>query len=148
MEKDKSLFETIETYFTRITTIIMICAALFIFIFWGKDTELDYLILLQIPFIGALTSIPCALLFHNDRLSRKAFLCRNILFYLYVNVLVFIFGYAFSWIKPGDKAMQIGLFFDILVVFLLVGIVSYIFDKRTSNKLNERLSLINSNDRI
>jgi len=143
MERDKGLLETIMIYFTRITTIVIICAAVFIMIYWGVDVELDCFILLQIPLIGLLTAVPCVLLFRKDNLSKKAFLLRNLLFYLYVNAIVFGLGFCFDWIRIENKVMLIGMFVDIMIVFVLVGVVTFCFDQQTSNRLNRRLEELN-----
>jgi len=141
MDDKKFLFETMFNMFTRITTIIMICAGVYICIFWEGQVSAN--VLFQIPVVGALTSIPCTLLFYKDTLPKKTFLIREILFYIYVNIVVFTFGTIFEWVRFETPYMAIGLFFDILVVCLLAGVVAYCFDQGISNKMNDRLRKIN-----
>lgn len=139
MDDKRTIIEFMINMFTRITTLIIICAGIYIWIFWGPDVDLGYDILFGIPLIGALTSIPCTLLFYKDDLSKKSSLIRTVAFYLYINVIVFGFGKAFDWVRFDTPGMAIGMALDIMAVYLFVCLITYFLDWRVSDKMNKRL---------
>ncbi len=146
MNENRQLLEAMITQFTRITTLIMIFAGIYTIIFWGPTTSIDCYILLQIPLVGLVTSVPSTLLFHKDTISVRAFLIRTILLYIYVNAVVLSLGYLFDWFRPESTVMTIGMILSVLAVFTMMSLISYFFDRRTSDILNEKLSEINSKE--
>jgi hypothetical protein len=136
-------FQKLLAVFTRITTLSMLGTAIFISIFW-KGVSLSVDILWQILSVSLLCSLSY-LLWFKDAKTKKQILFRNILTYLYVNVVVMGCGYVFGWYLWEQLPMVLGMLLLILSITLAVSFIPYHKDKELAEKMTEKLAGRRSN---
>jgi hypothetical protein len=129
--------------FTRITTLSTLGTAIFISIFW-KGASLSVAILWQILFVSLLCSVS-ALPYLREAKTKKQLLIRNILSYLYVNLVVMGCGYMFGWYLWEQIPMVLGMLLTILLITLAVSFIPYHKDKKLADKMTEKLARRRSN---
>ena len=134
------LKETIR-YFFIITVLVLIVTAGYISFFWGTDAHISVAVLWQIllvSFLGSLSNLIFATK-NNRILGRLEFWLRWVGCYLYVNTIVLGFGSFFQWFDRNSLPMVVGMLIAIGIVFLLVAVVVFQVDKRTSEEINRIL---------
>jgi hypothetical protein len=136
-------FQKLLAIFTRITTLSVMGTAVFISIFW-EGASLSVAILWQILAVSLLCSL-AALLWIKEVKTKKQLLFRNIISYLYVNVVVMGCGFAFGWYLWEQLPMVLGMLLLILLITLAVSIIPYYKDKELADKMTEKLSERQSN---
>lgn len=131
----------ILSLFTKITTMVIIVTAVYIMIFWGKDTVLGVEILWQIILVSGICSIGCLVLPDSEQkeVSKVSLLLRHIALFIYVNIVVMGSGIYFEWFYLSNWRMILGMLACIAVVFVTITSISYIVDNRLAEKMNQRL---------
>lgn len=135
------IIESMIELFMRITTGILLVAAIFITVFWGWDNKLNVMILWQILLVAVVCTMGSLLflLGNGKELSKKAMLGRMILYYIYINVAVLALGWYFEWYTLNNWQQVLGMVVAIAVVFFAVEIISYRAENRMAQRMNERL---------
>jgi hypothetical protein len=129
--------------FTRITTLSVLGTAIFISIFW-KGVSLSVAILWQILFVSLLCSVS-ALPLLKEAKTKKQLIIRNVVTYLYVNLVVMSCGYIFGWYLWEQLPMVLGMLLLILFVTLAVSFIPYHKEKELADKMTEKLARRRSN---
>lgn len=134
MERVKKM----ETTFVYVTTLVVLATALYITVFWGTDLKLGVEILWQILLTSFLTSV--GMLFcPKGEPSKKQFVVKEILYYIYVNIVVLTSGFIYEWFYLEDIKMVIGMLILIAVVYIIINVVLFLKDISLTKKLNEKL---------
>ncbi|MBP3610314.1 MAG: hypothetical protein J6J42_08270 [Lachnospiraceae bacterium] len=128
-------------YFFIITVLVLVVTAGYISFFWGIDAQISVAVLWQIllvSFLGSLSNIIFATK-KNRMLGRLEFWLRWAGCYLYVNMVVLGFGSFFQWFDRNSLPMVVGMLIAIGIVFLIVAVVVFQVDKKTSDEINRIL---------
>lgn len=141
MEKFIEYLKIVLNFFTKITTAVFFCAMIYIMIFWGVDHEIEIISLGQILFASAACALGiCIHPLDGEKVrSKKGFFFRQLLYYLYVNVVVMTCGYFFQWYYVENRKMVLGMEAVILAVFILVTLAAYLIDYKEAQKMNKKL---------
>lgn len=139
MKNRKDVLIAAFNMFTRISTIIMLCSSVYIYLVWGADEQVDFQMLIEIPAIALITTIPYYFMFKSDHMSAKRYLLFNLLYFTYINVIVLFAGYFFGWFHLDNLGMIIGMVVTIFAVCVVVAIITYLIDWQTADKLNRKL---------
>lgn len=134
MERIKNVWST----FISVTTLVVFASAVYITIFW-KGAVLNVGILWQILGTSFVCSLAMLMVDPQGGGSRKKGLLINILYYLYVNVVVLSAGFLFQWFYPGNLPMVVGMLVLIAAVFVCIRIIFYRRDKALAARMMERL---------
>lgn len=128
--------------FGKITTGILIAAAIFITAFWGRTSEISIGILWQILIVSAFCSLGILVFPSNaeKEIFKKEMLIRQILYFLYVNVVVLGLGSYFGWFSFRNWKMVLLMEILIIGVYVLIHIISYLNDYKVAKSMNEKLS--------
>lgn len=132
------MFSKIFDMFTRVVTAIVFFEVIYIFIFYGMDSK-GAENLWETLIVAALTSIGCAPCLPNEELSKNATIVRSIIYFGYVNVVVWVCGFMFEWFVPSDIGMIIGLELTITLVYIVVFLLTYWSEWKTAEKMNQKL---------
>lgn len=94
---------------------------------------------------GLISIIPSIVTFSNKELSVKEMIFRNVLQLMVLECLILTSGFLFGIMK--DKMILISVGVSIIIVFIIVHIISWIFDYKTAANLNQNLKVFQNNDR-
>ena len=136
-EKMKQLLDI----FGKITAGVLMAAAAYITIFWGTEAKISAMILWQVLIVSAVCSVP-VLLFAADNgkeLSKRGMFVRQLLYFLFVNVVVLGLGSLFDWFEFRNVSMVLVMEAMIIAVYALVNVVSYLSDRAAAQNMNEKL---------
>ena len=127
--------------FFRITTGIIIVTALYIVMFWGKNSQIQVTILWQILMVSVFCSVGSLLLpcDSEKEVSKRGMLVRMILYFLYVNIVVMVSGFRFEWFDTSNGKMVFVMELCIIAVFAVVTAVSHFTDYKTAEQMNRKL---------
>ncbi len=127
--------------FGKITAGVLMAAAAYITIFWGTEAKISAMILWQVLIVSAVCSVP-VLLFAADNgkeLSKRGMFVRQLLYFLFVNVVVLGLGSLFDWFEFRNVSMVLVMEAMIIAVYALVNVVSYLSDRAAAQNMNEKL---------
>lgn len=127
--------------FGKITAGVLMAAAAYITIFWGTEAKISAMILWQVLIVSAVCSAP-VLLFAADNgkeLSKRGMFVRQLLYFLFVNVVVLGLGSLFDWFEFRNVSMVLVMEAMIIAVYALVNVVSYLSDRAAAQNMNEKL---------
>ena len=127
--------------FGKITAGVLMAAAAYITIFWGTEAKISAMILWQVLIVSAVCSVP-VLLFAADNgkeLSKGGMFVRQLLYFLFVNVVVLGLGSLFDWFEFRNVSMVLVMEAMIIAVYALVNVVSYLSDRAAAQNMNEKL---------
>ena len=127
--------------FGKITAGVLMAAAAYITIFWGTEAKISAMILWQVLIVSAVCSVP-VLLFAADNgkeLSKRGMFVRQLLYFLFVNVVVLGLGSLFEWFEFRNVSMVFVMEAMIIAVYALVNVVSYLSDRAAAQNMNEKL---------
>lgn len=127
--------------FGKITAGVLMAAAAYITIFWGTEAKISAMILWQVLIVSAVCSVP-VLLFAADNgkeLSKRGMFVRQLLYFLFVNVVVLGLGSLFDWFEFRNVSMVLVMEAMIIAVYVLVNVVSYLSDRAAAQNMNEKL---------
>lgn len=133
-------------HYMVITFAVVIVAASYITFFWGNDVSINGGILWQILIVSFLCSLS-ELFFgmpEGKEYSKRQWIVRWILCYIYVNAVVLGCGFRFFWFTPESIPMVIGMMLCIAAVYAFVYIVVYFMDVKTADEMNQKLQERNS----
>ncbi len=133
MKKIKQILLT----FSFVTTGILLVAALYMCIFW-PGASVTVKLLWQILGLSAL----CCLgnfIWPEGEVSKRGFLVRLFLHYIYINFCVLGWGIKFQWFLWKNINQLLVMCAAIFLVFLIVTVALAAMDKRLEKEMNERL---------
>ncbi len=139
-ETMKRKIGTVLELFARITTCIMIVAAIYITIFWGLNNMLNVGTLWQIIIVGAICSLGTLFFSCDDsRISKRSMLLRLSIKFLYVNGIVLAAGVLFHWVDPSNWRMIVVMELCIIGAYCLVTAAGYLTGYKTAERMNQKL---------
>ena len=110
----------------------------FITVFY-PGTSLSVAVLWQILACSFVCTLGNVLWWTTRRLGKTEVIARTVLHYLYINVVVFGCAFLFDWIDYQNSVMIICLFLMVLIVFVLVFLVNWHYNKKISEMMNRGL---------
>lgn len=146
IEKMKLLLDI----FGKITAGVLMAAAAYITIFLGTEAKISAMILWQVLIVSAVCSVPI-LLFAADNgkeLSKRGMFVRQLLYFLFVNVVVLGLGRRFEWFEFRNLGMVAVMEVLIIAVYALVNLVSYLSERSVAQDMNERLRKMRGDSRM
>lgn len=135
MERIKNMMNT----FVWVTTLVVFSTALYITVFWKGAELVGADILWQILVTSLVCSMGMLMVDPQSGGSKKKMLMVNVLYYIYVNVIVMTAGFLFKWFYIDNLPMVGGMLVLIAVVFLCIRVVFYLRDRALAAKMMERL---------
>ena len=143
MEKMRKVIQNFLAVYMRVVTLVVFVSAVYIVVFWGWKTELDVTILWEILGVSFLTSLGSVIAFpvsdSEKEISKQAMLIRNLLYFLFVNMVVLGCGFWFGWFYISDWRMIAGMEACIVFVYCSVVAISYYMESRVADRMNRKL---------
>lgn len=133
MKKLKELLLT----FAMVTTGILCAATIYITVFW-KDASLEVRLLWEL----LACSVLCCFgnfIWTEREVSKREWLVRVILHYIYINVIVLGCGIQFEWFYWKDWKMVFLMVVIIFLVFSVIIFVMFQMNRKEEKVLNQRL---------
>lgn len=127
--------KTVLRVFPIVMTCVSLAAATYIALFWEVDTSSGAKLIWQLALCSFLCSLSALFSEKKHELSKRAFLLRTALFFLYTNVVVMLCGFAFEWFHAEDWRMLLGMEATIVVVFV---IICFLFYRRSKKRCGAR----------
>ena len=97
MEKMRKVIQNFLAVYMRVVTLVVFVSAVYIVVFCGWKTELNVTILWEILGVSFLTSLGSVIAFpvsdSEKEISKQAMLIRNLLYFLFVNMVVLGCGF-------------------------------------------------------
>ncbi len=124
------------TFFTTITTAILIVVTVNVAISWS-----DVLVSETLPHIlisGALTGLVTALFFFKEFKNTKDFIIRSAIHYLCMCAIMIVIGYWFNWMEL-EIGNILGMILSVTVVYAITWVVDYLLAKKDADELNRAL---------
>lgn len=137
LKRLKSMF----ALFDKIVVGILFVTAIYIPIFYGWNTVLYPNILWHILLLSVICMLGSVLLplEGEKEVSRNSLLLRNILYFIYINVVVLCFGVAVDWFSFRNWRQLLGMLAAIAFVYAAVMVISYWLESREAERLNQKL---------
>ncbi|MBQ9384326.1 MAG: DUF3021 family protein [Ruminiclostridium sp.] len=123
-------------YFTYITTGMVILFIVLMLIQGDDGIRLSTLI--EIPCAALLTSAITVLLYPSEGKTRKAYLCRVLLHYLALCVVMIVMGILFGWIELNFHGILL-MVISVAAIYAFTFVVAYITSKNEAEELNRAL---------
>ncbi len=130
--------------FSFVTTGILVVTAIYMGIFWPGASVTQEL-LWQI--LGL--SVLCCLgnfIWPEKEVSKRGFLVRMLLHYIYINICVLGWGIRFQWFSWRSLNQLLVMCAAIFLVFLAVSTAVFATDKKLEKEMNERLLQLRSGE--
>lgn len=127
--------------FGKVTFGVLIAATVFISVFGGFDAQISVKILWQILAVSAVCSVPI-LMFASDasrELTKKGMFARQLLYFIFVNIVVLGLGKIFEWFSFQNFSMVLLMEVLIIAVYAVVNIICYLSDRADAQSMNEKL---------
>ena len=127
--------------FGKVTFGVLIAATVFISVFGGFDAQISVKILWQILAVSAVCSVPI-LMFDSDasrELTKKGMFARQLLYFIFVNIVVLGLGKIFEWFSFHNFSMVLFMEVLIIAVYAVVNIICYLSDRADAQSMNEKL---------
>lgn len=133
--------ESMLSIFGRTTTGVLFVTAVFISIFYGWEEILSVKILWQILLLSGICTLGSFIIPMEEgkTVSRRGMLICQILFYVYVNIVVLLFGYLAQWFKFSNARQVFGMMAAIFFVYIMVTVISYWQEYRVAERMNQKL---------
>ena len=121
--------------FGKVTFGVLMAAAVFISVFEGFDAQISVKILRQI------LAVPI-LMFGSDasrELTKKGMFARQLLYFIFVNIVVLGLGKLFEWFSFQNFSMVLLMEILIIAVYAVVNTICYLNDRADAQSMNEKL---------
>lgn len=127
--------------FVKTTTGILFVTAVYITVFYGWENTSKVNLLWEILGLSALCTLGSLILplEGEKEVSKAATLIRVILYYIYVNIVTLIFGYAAEWYLISDMKQVLGMVAAVAFVFFVIAAVYYWAQYQEAKKMNQKL---------
>ena len=145
MEKMRKVIQNFLAVYMRVVTLVVFVSEVYIVVFWGWNTEIDVTILWEILGVSFVTSLGSVIAIafpvsdSEKEISKQAMLIRNLLYFLFVNVVVLGCGFWFGWFYISDWRMIAGMEACIVFVYCSVVAISYYMESRVADRMNRKL---------
>jgi uncharacterized membrane protein YfcA len=133
-----NFMKSIVNTFVMILTGITLSSAIFITVFIPKQT-LSVEILWQIIGMSLVCSLGNLFYFSKKEIGKQNMRLRIICHYLYINIIVFGGAFLFDWCEPKYFPQLIVLFLLIVLVYIVIMLTEFKYEKITAEKLNHQL---------
>lgn len=114
-------------------------AALYLTLFVRYDAVLNVLIFWKFLLLSFLATLGNLFYLARKEPSPKSLILRRILHFLYIDGIVLLFGYLFSWFDFHNPLALLFLEGSILLIFLAICFGEYLLGKAEAEKLNSQL---------
>ena len=131
MEKSKYVRDFIMDYFVIFGIIILLTLLLV------PNYNYTRTSILQIAIAALLGDFPGLILYDTDQLSLKAFRIRLMIHFLLIEAIILTFGLIIGIVATASQFLAFSA--EIAVIYLLVRLICWGGDKRTVNKINQKL---------
>ncbi|MBQ7942517.1 MAG: DUF3021 family protein [Lachnospiraceae bacterium] len=124
-----------------ITFAVLVVTALYITFLVCDGIQFGVEILWQILLVSFVCSLS-ELFFgmpEGKEYSKRQWIVRWVLCYIYVNVVVLGCGFYFGWYLPDSMPMVVGMLLCIAAVYSFVYGVIYFMDVKTAEQMNQKL---------
>ena len=119
---------------TLVNIVIFVCGSIF-----APDQEITYSAFL-VPIIdGLLGIIPGIVMYSKRELTVKQMLVREAVQLLSIEIIILIFTFGVSGFKLENLTLIIAEMISIAVVFVLVIVIRYFFDKKSAKMMTSNL---------
>lgn len=127
--------------FEKIVVGVTVVTAIYIPVFYGWKTQIEVNILWQIVGLSVVCALGSVILPLEDgkEVSRRGMLVRNILYYLYINIVVLGLGFLFDWFTFRNIPQLLGMAISIGAVFIAVYFFSYCAQCEEAKRMNKKL---------
>ena len=127
--------------FDKIVVGILFVTAIYIPVFYGWNTVLYPEILWHILFLSIICMLGSVLLplEGEKEVSRNSLLFRNILYFIYINMVVLCFGVFVEWFSFRNWRQLLGMLAAISFVYAAVMIILYWLESREAERINQKL---------
>jgi uncharacterized membrane protein YfcA len=137
----KNILITFVLVFAGIT----ISSALFITLFY-PGVEISIVLLWEILIMSAVSSLGNLFFWSKYEISKNQMRIRQIIHYIYINVIVLAGAFLWKWITPGFLTQLIVMLVLIAAVYAGVMYFNLKKEKKVAEDLNQRLSQINTEE--
>ncbi len=128
--------------FSYVLTGSVICATVFIILFWPESKEM-LTILQEVIVLSILGSVGNLIFYSKHEMSKQKMKIRTIIHYIYIYAAVLCCAHLFGWIVPGNIKQLIVMIIMISCVTLSVGYAVKKKEARTAELINRKLSRMN-----
>jgi len=125
--------------FARVAASVFTFSSIYIAVFFGTDVRLSLSYIWGVLLISLAAAVARIPFFTDKEISKIKMLAGNIIYFIFINILVMVVGYYLNWFNPGENKMILGLEATIFVVYVCVMFISYLTDLHTAKKINEKL---------
>ncbi len=136
---NKKIIQTLVIIFAQVSTAIFVFSSIYISICFGQDVNLDLSYVWGVLFIAFISSIARIPLLGDREFSKTKMLVANIIYFLFVNILVLVTGYFLEWFYITELKMTIGIEITIIVVYIVTMLIAYKLDSQEAEKMNQKL---------
>jgi len=134
----KEKIETLIKIYTRVVTgiFLFIC----VYLFWYTDEMMIRIIdIAGVHVVGLVCAIAYLPLLTDKEFSKRKMIVMNILYFLSINVTVFVVGYVLKWASFSVKGSLFTIEGMIILIYALMMFISYRIDSNETNKINKKL---------
>ena len=139
------LKKTAKIYFIIVT---LICFATFLLgILTAADARFGYEAFLSPLINGFFGMIPVIVMYSPKELTMKQLVIRKIIQLVSIELVMFILLYG-NENTPKTPDTMMGLFFTVIIIFILVHVIMYLLDARQAIELNKDLQNYQKNGNL
>jgi len=136
MKKKDLLSTIIRNYFIIFTLVILGTA------FFNPTHTFTFREVMLSALFALAGDLPSLVYYSNKELSIKSRYIRMVIHFVLLEVVILTFGNITGQVSGVEQTALFGL--EILVIYLLVGLITWLIDRRTANNINQQLSNIRS----
>lgn len=143
--KIKEKIECMIKIHTRVVTGIFLFLCLYLLWLPG-DASIRIKDILGIQIIGLISALAYIPLMTDKEFSKTKMIVMNFLYFLTINVTVFITGFTLNWLSLALKESLLFIEGMIIIVYVLMMLIAYKVDSNQANEMNKKLSLRNNKE--
>lgn len=128
-------------HYMIITFAVLVVTATYISVFFDGGYRYGVELLWQILLVSFVCSLS-ELFFgmpEGKEFTKKQWIVRWVMCYIYVNIVVLGCGFHFGWFAPESIPMVIGMLVCIAAVYLFVYVMVYFKDVKMADQMNQKL---------
>ena len=133
----KILLLLVDIY-TRVVATIFTVSTLYNLIFFGTASKLGIDDIAGVLLIGFISAICYLMFFIPKEISKRLMLIMQSLYFTVIDVTVITVGHFLHWFSFKDASF-IGMEITIILVYVIVNCISYILNRKETEKINEKL---------
>lgn len=124
--------------YTRVVSCIFLMISVYVLFLFGSSTIRLYDVV-GVNLIGLISAIAFLPLMPDKELSKRKMIIMNAVYFLVINISVFIIGYFLHWFYFKYVQSFITIEIMIIAVYVLTMFISYKVDSNEASKINEKL---------